>query len=339
MAIRLKPLPEQVMLITGASSGIGLATARTAAARGARLMLVSRDETALRRICSDIDAAGGTAGFAVADVGDLRQLREAADKAMARFGRIDTWVSNAGVAIYGRLIDTPFDEHERLFRTDYFGTVNSATLAIEHLRERGGALIAVGSIVSDIPTPVLGAYAAAKHAVKGFIESLALEVHADGIPVSITLIKPAGMDTPIGQHAANHGAGEALIPPPVYDPQLVADAILHAAEHPCRSITVGGVGRLQVLAGVHFPALLHWITPFMRRRLFDQGSPATPGDALFSPRANGRERSGKERARRFSLYTAAQVRPSAKAALTAAALGGLAYVLWKMREPGHGNGR
>ncbi|WNO52711.1 SDR family oxidoreductase [Stakelama saccharophila] len=331
MAIRLKPLAEQVVVITGATSGIGLVVSRNAAARGARVMLVARDGRALEQIRDQIIAAGGVAEFAVADVGDAAQLRAAGDAAVARFGHIDSWISNAGVAIYGRLLDTPLEEHERLFRTDYFGTVNSAETAIRHLRERGGALIAIGSIVCDIPTPVLGAYAAAKHAVKGYIESLALEVRADGLPISITLVKPSGIDTPIGEHAANHGSGEALIPPPAYDPQLVADAVLHACEHPVRVVTVGGVGRLQVLAGVHFPRLLDWITPFMRRKLYDRETPKTRRDAVFAPFDEGRERSRRERPRRVSLYTAAQRRPAGAAAV-AVLLGGLAAMLWSTRK-------
>ena len=260
MKITLKPLDQQVMLITGASSGIGLVTAKAAAARGARVMLVARNRDALVEAVREIELAGGAAAFGVADVGDADQVRAAADEAVARFGRIDTWVNNAGVAIYAQLGDTPLDEHERLFRTNYFGVVNGCQAAIPLLKG-GGALITVGSITSDLPTPILSAYAASKHAAKAYVEALRMELHADGLPIAVTLIKPSGIDTPIGQHAANHGdgkgmQGEALVPPPVYAPELVADAILYAAEHVRRDITVGGVGRLQVLVGQHFPWLI-----------------------------------------------------------------------------------
>jgi NADP-dependent 3-hydroxy acid dehydrogenase YdfG len=139
MKITLKPLVEQVILLTGASSGIGLVTAKLAASRGAKVMLVARSEDALADAVREIEAAGGQAAYAVADVGDAGQVRAAAAAAVARFGRIDTWVNNAGVAIYAKLAETPLDEHERMFRTNYFGVVNGATAALSHpLPDHGG---------------------------------------------------------------------------------------------------------------------------------------------------------------------------------------------------------
>src|SRR5689334_604460 len=131
---RLRPFADQVVVITGASSGIGLDTARIAAARGAKVVLIARDEAALRQAVLEIEGAGGVAAFAVADVGVPAEVDAAAAVAIDRFGRIDTWVNNAGVAIYALLADTPIDEHERLFRTNYFGAVNGATAAIRHMR-------------------------------------------------------------------------------------------------------------------------------------------------------------------------------------------------------------
>jgi short-subunit dehydrogenase len=300
---RLRPLAEQVLVLTGASSGIGLDTAQRAAAAGAKVMLVARDEAALKTAVAEIERAGGTAAYAVADVGVAEQVDEAAAAAVARFGRIDTWVNDAGVAIYAMLHDTPISEHEQLFRTNYFGVVNGATAALRHMRETGGALITVGSIASDIPSPVLGAYSASKHAVKGYINSLRAELIAEQVPVSVTLVKPGGIDTPIGQHAANHMGHEALIPPPVYDPDLVAQAILEAAEQPRREITVGGVPRLQVLIGTHFPGLLDHLARFLIPAVIDPDRPPTPSDNLARPANEGRVRSGTESGRPFSLYT------------------------------------
>jgi len=159
---------------------------------GARFFLISRNGPALQAICDDIASDGGVAAFAVADVGDAQALSAAADAAVAAFGPFDSWVHAAGVAIYAPLLETPVDEHERLFRTNYWGVVNASRVAVPALRPRGGAFVVVGSVASDIGTPVLGAYAASKHAVKGFIDSLRIELLAERAPVSVTLVRPAG---------------------------------------------------------------------------------------------------------------------------------------------------
>lgn len=320
MKYELKALAEQVVLITGASSGIGLVTARMAAKRGAKVVLVARDADALATIVREIEQAGGQATFASADVGDLRDVQRAAAKAIERYGRIDTWINDAGVAIYAKLVDTPMAEHERMFATNYFGVVHGSLVAVEHLQREGGALITVASIAADIPSPLMGAYSASKHAVKAFTQSLRIELIADRLPVSVTLIKPSGIDTPIAQHAANHIEGETLIPPPVYDPRLVAEAILDAAVTPRRDVTVGGGGRLQVLAGQHFPRLLDHLAALMTPVLQSNDLPRTPEDDLAAPRDNGRERSGTQSGRGFSLYGT----PRSRNVLALVALGGAA---------------
>lgn len=324
--IRLKSLAEQVIVITGASSGIGLVTARRAAACGAKVVLVARDRTALGKIAEEIGAAGGSAAVAAADVGALEELHAAAGAAIAAFGRIDTWVNAAGVAIYGRVIDAPDDEHRRLFRTNYFGVVHGCQVAAQHLGEAGGALITLGSIASDLPSPTLGAYAASKHAIKAYVEALRAELHADGAPIAVTLIKPSGVDTPIAHHAANHGPGRALVPPPVYAPEIVAAAILHAAQHPRRTITVGGRGRALVLIGEHVPWLIDLATPWMRRVVYARDAPKASDAALFAPGEGGRERSGDAAPHETSFYTRAELHPVATAGALAAAAA-LAFAL------------
>lgn len=328
MALKLKPLKDQVIVITGASSGIGLVTARAAAKAGAKVMLIARSEGALGEAVRAINNAGGVADYAVADVGNAAAVAAAGRAAVTRFGRIDTWVNDAGVAIYASLVDTPDDEHRRLFDTNYFGVVHGCLAAVPLLREHGGALITVASIAADISSPVMGAYAASKHAVKAYVEALRIELKDQAPLISVSLVKPSGIDTPIGQHAANHGkdGGEAQIPPPVYDPQLVADTILDCAERPRRDITVGGAGRAQVLFAQHFPSLFERLAPRKSDALTDKDKPQPRPSNLFGGGRAGSERSGEHDADALhsSVYTSAARNLGVVAAI---GVGGLALAV------------
>ncbi len=256
MKIELKPLAQQVVLITGASSGIGRQSALRFAKAGAKVALVARNEEALRSAVAEIEAAGGVATYAVADVADAEQLAAAATSAVAKLGHLTTWVNNAGVGMYTKILATDVVDERRLFETNFWGVVNGSRLAVRHLKASGGgALINLGSEVSDISIPIQGMYATSKHAIRGFTDALRDEILADNLPVSVTLIKPAAINTPFTRHAKNNLMHDATLPPPVYDVDIVADQILHAAVHGGRELYAGGGGRITALLGQHFPNL------------------------------------------------------------------------------------
>jgi short-subunit dehydrogenase len=240
MKVKLKPIDAQVIVITGATSGIGLATARLAAERGARLMLIARNGEALETLARELTAKGAQVEHAVADVGDADQLQKASDQAIARFGGYDTWVNNAGFSIYGQCLDVPVNEQKELFDTNFWGVVNGSLIAARYLKAHGGALINLGSEASDVALPLQGAYVASKHAVKGYTDALRLELQSEGAPVSVTLIKPAGIHTRFVEHARKHVDRQPKLPPPVYAPDIVAQAIVHAATHTVRDMYIGG---------------------------------------------------------------------------------------------------
>ncbi|MDP1601421.1 SDR family oxidoreductase [Phenylobacterium sp.] len=329
MAVKLKPLAEQVIVITGASSGIGLATARKAAQAGAAVVLASRNEEVLRAVCKEINDAGGRAHPVSGDVGSPEDVEKIARAAIARFERFDTWINDAGVGLYGELMQTPTADHERLFRTNYFGVVNGSLEAVKHFRKRGGpgAIINLGSVLSDVATPMMGAYSASKHAVKGFTDALRIELAREKAAISVTLIKPSSISTPFADHARNLMDKAATVPPPHYAPEVVADAILYAAQHPTRDFEVGAGGRPFAIASAAAPGLSDRllgavIPPLSRRR------GAKPlSDNLYEAGVDGQTEGAHLRGRRFSLYTEAQKHPGLTFSLGALAVTALAAFL------------
>jgi NAD(P)-dependent dehydrogenase (short-subunit alcohol dehydrogenase family) len=243
MKTTLKKLSEQVIVITGASSGIGLVTARQAAREGARLVLASRSEEALRQLCDEINQAGGQAVYVVADVSQQIDVRRLAQTAEEKFGGYDTWVNNAGASIYGKLEQVPVEDMRKVFETNFWGLVYGSMEAARHLKAKGGAIINVGSILSDVTAILQTIYSASKHAVQGFTDGLRMELEMDGAPVSVTLIQPSSIDTPYTVHAKNYLDREAKHAPPAYAPETVARAILHTCTTPEREVVVGGGGR------------------------------------------------------------------------------------------------
>src|SRR3954466_4436274 len=322
MKIRLKPLKEQVMVITGATSGIGLATAKRAADRGARVVLCSRNESGLRETVAQIEESGGTARGIVADVSSPDDVERLAASAIEEFGSVNTWVNNAGVSFYGRLTEVALEDMRQLFEVNFWGMVHGARAAVPLLKTRGGALINLGSIVSDRAIPLQGAYSASKHAVKGFTDALRMELEEEGAPISVTLIKPSAIDTPYFQHAKNYMDVRPKPPAPVYAPEVVANAILRAAEHPIRDITIGGGGRVLSALGTALPRLTDF---YMERSMFDaqrSDSPAGSGGGnLFGPSGGENlERGGYQgHVMHSSLYTQTALSPAR--ALIAAGVG------------------
>ncbi|MDQ3181156.1 MAG: SDR family oxidoreductase [Acidobacteriota bacterium] len=310
--MNLKNLNEQTIVITGATSGIGLTTARMAAEQGAKLVLVARNEEALRQLTDEINANGGNAIYSVADVADENALRQAAQKAVENFGGFDTWVNNAGGSVYGRIMDVPTEDLRRIFETNVWGVVNGSRIAVEHLSENGGALINIGSEVSDSPVPLQGMYSSSKHAVKGFTDSLRMELEADGLPISVTLIKPTAIHTPFPENAKNYLPYEPQLPAPLYAPDLVAEAILYCAQNPMRDFFIGEMAKLHSSISLNTPRLYDKMNELMIDSMQNSGETAKANrpDGLYKPNSNLRERGAGERfVLEESLYQRAKIHP------------------------------
>jgi len=325
----MRPLNEQVMVITGASSGIGRATARKAAASGARLVLAARSVEALTATLQEITGCGGQAVAVPTDVSDFAQVDALGRHAIEQFGRIDTWVNNAGVAVYAEFARTTPEEFRRVIDVNLMGEVYGTMVALTHMREAGGVIVNVASIDADRAMPLVSAYSAAKAGVRGFSEALRVELEHDGVPVHVEVIKPASIDTPLFQHAETKLGVVPKPIPPVYDPDLVADTILRAATHPGRAVYVGGAA-----AGV---GLMEKVAP----RLLDVGfnlfgwseqrtdvpkSPDAPNN-LFAPEAGSGAIRGDWDGSAFSPYTWLKLHPNVGRAALAVGVAGLAFSL------------
>ena len=289
MAVHHKPLDQQVMVLTGASSGIGLCTAILAAERGARLVLVARSEDTLQRLVEQIESNGGEAIYVVADVADREQMLHVAQAAIDQYGRIDTWVNDAGVSSYSRLDKISEADSRRIFDTNFWGVVNGSLIALPYLRKQGGALINLGSEVSEEVVPLQGMYSASKHAVKGFTDALRIEIELlDKSPVSITLIQPTAVNTPFPHNAKNYMDKEPKLPTPTIDPQRVAEAILKAATDGGRDVKVGMMAIVNTSASKFLPSLGDRMAAMQAGRQQEDAPPRNPEGTLYKAGHAGR---------------------------------------------------
>ncbi|MGE3511024.1 MAG: SDR family oxidoreductase [Vicinamibacterales bacterium] len=318
--MRFKKLRDQVIVITGASTGIGLTTADMAVARGARVVLAARSEPELAELTEQLNQ-GAPPGrqraiFVAVDISDPNAAERIAEAAQDAFGGVDTWVNNAGVSVYGRIADVRLADMRRVFETNFWGTVHGCRVAVELLRQRGGVIINMGSVVSDVALPLQGIYSASKHAVKGFTDALRLEVEAEGLPIRLTLVKPGPIDTPYTEHARNYLPHEPTHQPPVYAPEAVAEAILRCAERPVRDIVVGGASRVMSAIARVAPRMTDL---YLERMAFGaqqrEDVPADDVDSLYEPSRDVRRHgSYPGRVMRSSAYTRAMLSDVGRAA-------------------------
>lgn len=243
--MQLKPINQQVVAVVGASSGIGRLTALKFAQRGAKVVVAARSEPGLNSLVEEILRKGGDAIAVVADVSDFEQVKAIADKTVAQYGRLDTWVHAAATGVLANFEDITPEEFQRVIDVNLMGQVYGAMVALPYLKQEGrGALIHISSMEGRRSLPLQSPYCAAKHGLEGFLESLRVELQHEGLPISVTSILPGVINTPYYNKVLTKLGVKPTGIPPYYQPDLVADAILYTAEHPTRDFIVGDVGRV-----------------------------------------------------------------------------------------------
>jgi NAD(P)-dependent dehydrogenase (short-subunit alcohol dehydrogenase family) len=299
-----KAMNGTVVVVTGASSGIGRATALELARRGASVVLAARSGDALQEVAGHCQQAGGAALAVPTDVRDEAQVAELAARAVDRFGRIDVWVNNAGVYLLGTVEETPPEAYRQVLETNFFGAVHGARAVLPQFRRQGGGvLINVASVYSRVAGPYLSAYVASKHAVRALSESLRQELRGlEG--VRVCTVSPSVIDTPLFGHTANYTGRAVKPPPPVYPPELVAKAIVRSALRPRRERIVGNAGRQLNLLRWTAPGLYERVNArFVDSQQFgDRPAPATDGN-LMVPMAAEPDPSGGRPGRRRTTVT------------------------------------
>lgn len=330
------PIPEQVVVITGASSGIGLATARAAARRGAKVVLAARNERDLNNAAEEIRRGGGEAIPVPTDVTDYAQVEALARRAVEEYGRIDSWVNNAGVSLYATFEEASLEDFKQVVDVVFYGQVHGARAALPFLKQTGGALVCVGSALSDRGIPLQGAYCAAKHALKGWLDSLRVELMHEGSGVRVTLVKPSSINTPLFNKAKTQMGVMPQPIPPIYEPELAAEGILRAVEGDERDVYIGGAGKLLSVAERISPKLLDLQ---QTRQGFEQQKTDWPKDADAPHNLNAHVESDggvrgdfTSRAKRRSAYQEIAGYPVAASLATAAVLGVAAALVGSRRD-------
>lgn len=297
-------LRDQVVVITGASSGIGRATALTFARERATVVLAARRTGVLHELAAECERAGAKAALVVpTDVTDKAAVEALAAAAVRRFGRFHVWVNNAAVHLFGRLEDHPEAETRRVLETNILGYTFGAQAAVRHFRLHGaGTLINVASAVAEVPQPYAAAYVMSKHAVRGLANSIRQELWLDGArDIHVCSVMPATVDTPLFVHGANFSGRRVKAMPPIYTPERIAAVIVKLAHKPKAEVVVGA--QVKLMAGMHRvapqPVQAAMATLVDTAHIVrDQPGPHDHQGNLFEPMAEGDTIRGGWKARR-----------------------------------------
>ena len=287
-------LEGKVVVITGASSGIGRATALLCARRSASVVVAARRLDALEDVAEQCRAAGGDAIAVALDVADPGALCTLAKAATDRFGRIDAWINNAGIYAIGPFEDVPEEVFERVLAVNLSGAVAGSRAALGQFRRQGhGVLINVSSMIGGLAGPQATAYATSKWGLRGFTLALHEELH-DAPGIAVCVVRPASFDTPIFRHAANYSGRALKALTPTYSAHEAAAAIADLIEYPRREVILGSSGKKVSAARAVMPALVDRV--FAKRTMRDQfvgdrTAEDTPGNA-FEPDPGWKSESG-----------------------------------------------
>ncbi|MBF2007348.1 MAG: SDR family oxidoreductase [Chlorogloeopsis fritschii C42_A2020_084] len=286
MTQELKPIDQQVVAVVGASSGIGRQAALQFAKRGARVVVSARSEPGLASLVDEIKRFGGVATAIVADVTVFDQVKAIANKAVEEYGQLDTWVHTPAVGLFATVDNIKPEEFQRVIDINLLGQVYGAMAALPHLKREGrGALIHISSMLGRRSLPLQSPYCTAKHALEGFLESLRVELQHEKIPISVTNVMPASINTPFYNNALTKLGVKPSAPPPYYEPSLVADAILYVASHPTRDFIVGDAARAIDLLQRISPSLVDYLlllVSFQLQRTNEPKSEDAPNN-LYEP--------------------------------------------------------
>jgi short-subunit dehydrogenase len=300
---------DAVVVVTGASSGIGRATALAFARRGSAVVLAARRQRALEEVGRQCEQAGGQALPLATDVSDFKAVEELARRAVARFGRVDVWVNAAAVTVFAPFLEAPLDDVRRVLDVNVMGTVHGVRAALPPMKDQGaGVIVNVSSVVGVVPQPYNHPYSMSKAATKALSESLRQELALQGSGrIKVTSVLPATIDTPFYDHAANYTGRRVRAMPPVYTPERVARSIVNVVRVPRREVVVGPLGRMMVLQAKTTPGLVARMMAIQVDKghlSMTEPGPATDGN-LYEPAAgrgsvdgdwNGRRRTAVRRA-------------------------------------------
>jgi NAD(P)-dependent dehydrogenase (short-subunit alcohol dehydrogenase family) len=321
----------KVVVVTGASAGVGRATVREFARRGARLGLIARGRERLEATAGEVERLGGQALVLPGDVSDPARIEEAAARVEARFGPIDVWINNAMVSVFSPVQTMAAEEYRRVTEVTYLGVVHGTLAALRRMRPRDrGVIVQVGSALAYRAIPLQSAYCAAKHAVAGFTESLRAELLHDQSHVRLTTVQLPALNTPQFDWARSRLPRRAQPVPPIFQPEVAARAIVWASRHPRREVWVGGPTVKAIIADKVAPGLADRYLAWTGYAAQQTDEPADPdrGDNLWQPAAGDYAAHGRfdHRARDWSAqFWVTTHRAMLALGLAAAAVAALAW--------------